>query len=30
MPGAVANAGHASAILPPDEIGRLVAWQGRA
>jgi len=30
MPGAVANAGHASAVLPPDEIGRLVAWQGRA
>ena len=29
MPGAVANAGHASAVLPPDEIGRLVAWQGR-
>jgi two-component system, chemotaxis family, protein-glutamate methylesterase/glutaminase len=29
MPGAVANAGHASAILPPDEIGRMVAWQGR-
>ncbi|AQR72576.1 chemotaxis-specific protein-glutamate methyltransferase CheB [Sphingomonas sp. LM7] len=30
MPGAVANAGHASAVLPPDEIGRLVARQGRA
>lgn len=30
MPGAVANAGHASAILPPDELGRLVARQGRA
>lgn len=30
MPGAVANAGHASAVLPPDEIGRLVAWHGRA
>ena len=30
MPGAVANAGHASAVLPPDELGRLVAWQGRA
>nr|WP_315588355.1 chemotaxis protein CheB [Sphingomonas psychrotolerans] len=30
MPGAVANAGLASAVLPPDEIGRLVAWQGRA
>jgi two-component system chemotaxis response regulator CheB len=30
MPGAVANAGHASAVLPPGEIGRLVAWQGRA
>jgi two-component system, chemotaxis family, protein-glutamate methylesterase/glutaminase len=29
MPGAVANAGLASAVLPPDEIGRLVAWQGR-
>ena len=30
MPGAVANAGHASAVLPPDEIGRLVAKQGGA
>lgn len=30
MPGAVANAGLASAVLPPDELGRLVAWQGRA
>lgn len=30
MPGAVANAGLASAILPPDELGRLVARQGRA
>jgi len=30
MPGAVANAGHASAVLPPDELGRLVARQGRA
>jgi two-component system chemotaxis response regulator CheB len=30
MPGAVANAGHASAVLPPDEIGRLVARQGGA
>jgi two-component system, chemotaxis family, protein-glutamate methylesterase/glutaminase len=30
MPGAVANAGRASAVLPPDEIGRLVARQGRA
>lgn len=29
MPGAVANAGLASAVLPPDELGRLVAWQGR-
>jgi two-component system, chemotaxis family, protein-glutamate methylesterase/glutaminase len=25
MPGSVANAGHASAVLPPDEIGRLIA-----
>ncbi|RYD99467.1 MAG: chemotaxis-specific protein-glutamate methyltransferase CheB [Sphingomonadales bacterium] len=25
MPGAIANAGRASAVLPPDEIGRLVA-----
>lgn len=25
MPGAVANAGRASAVLPPDEIGRLIA-----
>jgi len=25
MPGAVANAGRASAVLPPDEIGKLVA-----
>lgn len=30
MPGAVANAGRASAVLPPAEIGRLVARQGRA
>lgn len=30
MPGAVANAGHASVVLPPDELGRLVARQGRA
>lgn len=30
MPGAVANAGLASAILPPDELGRLVVRQGRA
>jgi two-component system chemotaxis response regulator CheB len=30
MPGAVANAGHASAVLPPDELGRLVARQGKA
>ncbi|MET0309434.1 MAG: chemotaxis-specific protein-glutamate methyltransferase CheB [Sphingomonas sp.] len=29
MPGAVANAGRASAILPPDEIGRLIG-RGRA
>lgn len=28
MPGAVANAGLASAVLPPDEIGRLVARHG--
>jgi two-component system chemotaxis response regulator CheB len=28
MPGAVANAGRASAILPPDEIGRLIARGG--
>jgi len=28
MPGAVANAGRASAILPPDEIGRLIARRG--
>lgn len=28
MPGAVANGGHAQAVLPPDEIGRLVA-QGK-
>ncbi|MCW3835598.1 chemotaxis-specific protein-glutamate methyltransferase CheB [Sphingomonas canadensis] len=30
MPGTVANAGHATAVLPPDEIGRLVARQRRA
>lgn len=30
MPGAVANAGRASAVLPPDEIGRLIARRGRA
>lgn len=30
MPGSVANAGHASAILPPDEIGRLIARRRRA
>jgi len=30
MPGAVANAGRASAILPPDEIGRLIARRGGA
>lgn len=29
MPGAVAKAGHASAVLPPDEIGRLIARGGR-
>lgn len=29
MPGAVANAGRASAVLPPDEIGRLVASRRR-
>jgi two-component system chemotaxis response regulator CheB len=29
MPGAVANAGCASAVLPPDEIGRLVASRRR-
>ena len=29
MPGTVANAGHASAVLPPDEIGRLIARQGK-
>ena len=29
MPGSVANAGHASAVLPPDEIGRLIARRGR-
>lgn len=28
MPGAVANAGRASAILPPDEIGRLIGRGG--
>ena len=28
MPGAIANAGRASAVLPPDEIGRLVAGRG--
>ncbi|MEP9357313.1 chemotaxis-specific protein-glutamate methyltransferase CheB [Sphingomonas sp. KR3-1] len=28
MPGAVANAGRASAVLPPDEIGRLIARGG--
>jgi two-component system chemotaxis response regulator CheB len=27
MPGAVASAGRASAVLPPDEIGRLIARQ---
>ncbi len=30
MPGAVANAGRVSAILPPDEIGRLIARGGGA
>jgi two-component system chemotaxis response regulator CheB len=29
MPGAVANAGRASLVLPPDEIGRLVASRRR-
>lgn len=29
MPGAVANGGSASAMLPPDEIGRLIASQRR-
>jgi two-component system chemotaxis response regulator CheB len=29
MPGAVANNGCASAVLPPDEIGRLVASRRR-
>jgi two-component system chemotaxis response regulator CheB len=28
MPGSIANAGRASAVLPPDEIGRLVAGRG--
>jgi len=28
MPGAVATAGRASAVLPPDEIGRLIARGG--
>ena len=28
MPGAIANAGRASAVLPADEIGRLVAGRG--
>lgn len=28
MPGAVANAGRASAVLPPEEIGRLIARGG--
>ncbi|MFD1788825.1 chemotaxis protein CheB [Sphingomonas floccifaciens] len=28
MPGAIANAGTATAILPPDAIGRLIAEQG--
>lgn len=30
MPGAVANAGLASAVLPPDQLGQLVAKGGRA
>lgn len=30
MPGAVAKAGRATAVLPPDEIGRLIARGGRA
>ena len=29
MPGAVARAGAAAAVLPPDEIGRLIATQRR-
>lgn len=29
MPGVIANTGRATAILPPDEIGRLIARQGR-
>jgi two-component system, chemotaxis family, protein-glutamate methylesterase/glutaminase len=29
MPGAVATAGRASQVLPPDEIGRLIARRGR-
>lgn len=28
MPGAVANSGEATAILPPEDIGRLIALQG--
>lgn len=30
MPGAVANAGRASAVMPPEEIGRLIARRGGA
>ena len=30
MPGTVAKAGRATAVLPPDEIGRLIARGGRA
>lgn len=29
MPGSVANAGHASAVMAPEEIGRLMARKGR-
>lgn len=29
MPGSIANAGRASAVLPPDEIGRLIASRRR-
>ncbi|MBM3926936.1 MAG: response regulator [Sphingomonadales bacterium] len=30
MPGAIANSGQATAVLPPDEIGRLIAVRGMA
>ncbi|WP_404339887.1 chemotaxis protein CheB [Sphingomonas sp. MMS12-HWE2-04] len=29
MPGVIANTGRATAVLPPDEIGRLIARQGK-